>query len=156
MANLFDDLFENKRLFEKKELFQQYQKTLQEIKNENVEELSDSDFEQLLMRARANPEKLLTEKETELLLKKKEDNKKLGEVTLNRIINLKDRLKREVDIMGGFTLDISKKEKLRNHSNAIFGNNKSEITFDDYMALIEMRKILENKDSEELFIGEFE
>lgn len=157
MANsVFDDLFENKKLFEKKELFQQYEKSVKKTIEENKTETNDLDIEQLLLKARENPEKLLNEEEVDLLLRRKNENVKRGNETLARVINLKNQLKKEVDLVGGYNLDISKKQSLMNHANAVFGNNKTEITFDDYVTLLEMRKLLELKDSEELFTREFE
>lgn len=157
MANsVFDDLFENKKLFEKRELFQQYEKSVKKTIEENKTDTNDLDIEQLLIKARENPEKLLNEEEVDLLLRRKDENIKKGNETLARVINLKNQLKKEVELVGGYNLDISKKQSLINHANAVFGNNKTQITFDDYVTLLEMRKLLELKDSEELFTREFE
>jgi len=53
-----------------------------------------------------------------------------------------------------FTLDISRSQRLRASANNIFGGDKTEITYEDYLKLLEMQKqIIVNESSDILNEG---
>lgn len=55
----------------------------------------------------------------------------------------KDSIYKRVKENSTFSVDISKKKEMRNYYKEIFGKRSNQISFDDYVALLEMKRLLE-------------
>lgn len=73
-----------------------------------------------------------------------EKNHKDFSSLLKETQQLKNNLYKKVsESKKGFVLDLSKNSELKEHANNIFGNNKTSISFEDYMTLLELKRTLE-------------
>lgn len=158
--NIFDDIYDNKLLFEKKKIFVEESKALSDqireaVKQETIKEFSDEDLERLLAKARANPTKLFTSEEAEIINTKLAQAKKDAKALLKQIAKTKENFYDKVSKSSDkYELDISKSSILKRSSNRIFGGNKKKITYEDYVTLLEMKKQIQINESIDLVIGE--
>jgi hypothetical protein len=156
--DFFDDVFDNKLLFDKKALYKNKDVKVQNIIREEAKKqmvASDEDLERLLANVRNNPERLFTQDEANMISAKLEDNKKEAKKLLKRIKNIKDfHYEKASKAEDKFELDISKNSQLKRSANRVFGGNKKKITYEDYATLLEMKKELQMNESLELLAGE--
>lgn len=156
--DFFDDVFDNKLLFDKKALYKNKDVKVQNIIREEAKKqmvASDEDLERLLANVRNNPERLFTQDEANMISAKLEENKKEAKKLLKRIKNIKDfHYEKASKAEDKFELDISKNSQLKRSANRVFGGNKKKITYEDYATLLEMKKELQMNESLELLAGE--
>ena len=91
--NFFDDIYDNKLIFDKKALYKTKEKSFNKIIEKEIKEqieFRDSDLELLLDKARKNPTALFTKDEAELVLNKLEETKIEAKKTLNEIKEMKE------------------------------------------------------------------
>lgn len=155
--NFFDDIYDNKLIFDKKALYKtkekSFNKTIEKEIKEQIE-FRDSDLELLLDKARKNPTALFTKDEAEMVLNKLEETKKEAKKTLNEIKEMKEfHYDKASKAQDKFELDISDNSLLKRSANRVFGGNKKQITYEDYATLIEMKKELEAPEALELLTG---
>ena len=156
--DFFDNVYDNKLLFDKKALYKNKDKKVTEIIKEKAKEklsFSDEDFELLLKKARETPDQLFTEDEAKIINQKLEENKTEAKKLLKRIKSLKyfhyEKASKAED---AFQLDISKNSNLKRSANRIFGGNKKVITAEDYAVLLEMKKQIQLNEGLDLIVGE--
>lgn len=126
-----------------------------ELEKDLLENFTDGDFEDLLEYSRNNPQKVFTKEEAEIINAKLQETKREAKKVLNEIRDKKEHLYKKVKESGeGFVLDISKNNSLKRSSNRIFGGNKNQIEFDDYITLLEMRKQIQFNEALDLIVGE--
>ena len=156
--DFFDDVFDNKLLFDKKAWYKNKDVKVQNIIREEAKKqmvASDEDLERLLANVRNNPERLFTQDEANMISAKLEENKKEAKKLLKRIKNIKDfHYEKASKAEDKFELDISKNSQLKRSANRVFGGNKKKITYEDYATLLEMKKELQMNESLELLAGE--
>ena len=108
MKNFFDDVFDNKFLFEKEELLKSFNEKLEDKKEEKLFEsdLSDKVLEDMMADFRANPERAFTKKESriikEKMLQARQEGEKLLGVIKDRKEFINNKLKSSED---NFTLN---------------------------------------------------
>jgi len=61
----------------------------------------------------------------------------------NLVEKEKDSIYKRVKENSTFSVDISNKKDMRTHYKEIFGKRSNQISFDDYVALLEMKRLLE-------------
>lgn len=156
--NFFDDVYDNKLLFDKKALYRTKDKNVRDIIREKAKEeivFTDKDFELLLKKARENPTVPFTKDEAAIISKKLEENKREARKILNQVKELKDyHYDKASKAEDKYALDISKNTNLKRSANRIFGGNKKTITYEDYAALVEMKKQIQLNESVDLLSGE--
>lgn len=156
--SFFDDVYDNKLLFDKEALYKTKEKTFKDLVTEEAKSkltYNDSDLEELLIKARKDPTKPFTKDEADLVTKKLEENKKEAKKLLNQIKEMKDfHFEKASKAEDKFELDISKNTSLKRSANRIFGGNKKKITPEDYATLIEMKKQIQLSEAIDLLNGE--
>lgn len=156
--NFFDDVYDNKLLFDKEALYRNKDKTVNDIIREKAKEklvFTDSDLENLLAKARRDPTKPFTKDEANLISKKLNETKEEAKKILNQVKELKDfHYEKASKAQDKYTLDISKNSNLKRSANRIFGGNKKTITYEDYATLIEMKKQIQLTEALDLLNGE--
>ena len=154
----FDDVYDNKLIFDKKALYKNKDNTLKDLIQKEAKEsleYTDEDLELLLKKARENPTLLFTKDEAELVANKLSETKKEAKKVLNQIRDLKDfHFEKASKAEDKFNLDISKNTNLKRSANRVFGGNKKEISYEDYVTLIEMKKQIEMNEGFDLLLGE--
>jgi glutaredoxin-related protein len=156
MSKFFDDLYLNKLNRENRNLFKSISSSKEEMQSvkdsieENIE-YTDLELALLLKKARENPSIAFTKAEVNAVKKKLESLKKEAVDIINQLKNKKD----EIDNLATksphkYTHDISKNTALKRHANAVFGGNKTSITYEDYIMLLEMRKEIQYKEANDL------
>lgn len=152
MNSFLDDIFENKILFDKEDLVRAFNEKIpvDDPVLKNID-MTDSTLEDLMEDFRQNPERPFTKKEAKIIAAKLDRAKKdckdlLGVVKerkelLNNLINKSNK---------SFTLNISRSTQLRQAATNTFGGRKQEITYDDYMTLIELKKVIEMQETLDL------
>jgi hypothetical protein len=157
-SDFFDDVYDNKLLFDKKALYRNKDRSVNEaIRQVAKEELvfTDKDFELLLKKARENPTVPFTKDEANTISKKLDENKKEARKILEQVKELKDfHYEKASKAEDKYTLDISKNTNLKRSANRVFGGNKKKITYEDYAVLIEMKKQIQLNEAIELLNGE--
>ena len=144
MKSFFDDVFDNKIFFEKEELLKAFNDKLEEKEVLLEEDVTDSSLENLMQEMRENPERPFTKKEASMIKARLDAAKEKCKVLIQTVKERKeniDRIVRESD--RSFTLDISKINSLRQRATNVFGGIKTEITYDNYMTLLEAKRMLE-------------
>jgi len=152
MKNFFDDVFDNKFLFEKEDLLRSFNEELKEKEAplKNID-MVDATLETMMHDFRQNPERPFTAKEAKIIKAKLEAAKEEGKRLLNVIKDRKENLNEKIKSSNNsFTLDISRSHRLKKSATNIFGGIKKEVTYDDYMALIELKKLIEMSESLDL------
>ena len=86
-----------------------------------------------------NEVKIPTAFEKKILTEKVLRNRVKAQNIREEIEDLKSRIKERVDNKT-YVLDISRSTTLKKAANNIFGGNKKNITYDDYIALLEMKE----------------
>ena len=155
MKNFFDDVFDNKILFEKEDLLKTFNETLTESERPLTNaDVVDSVLEDLMYDFKQNPERAFTEKEAEIIAAKLNEAK----TECKRLIGVvKDRKEMLDNIISksnkSFTLNISRNSRLKKAATNIFGGRKQEISYSDYMTLIELKKVIEMQETLDLMEG---
>jgi hypothetical protein len=155
MSKIFDDLYLNKFNRENKRLFKNISSKdeIDSIKRkleENVE-YNDLELALLLKKARENPSIAFTKQEVIAVKKKLESLKKEAVNVINQLSAKKDEINNlATKSPHKYNHDISKNTALKNHANAVFGGNKTTITYEDYIVLLEMRKEIQYKEANDL------
>ncbi len=153
MSKFFDEIFENKIFFDKQDLTKTFNEKLKskEKPKLTVDEVSDSKLEELMDDFRENPERPFTRKEAEIVGAKLKEAKQECRRLLDVVKNRKDLLNKKISNSNdNFTLDISRSTRLKKASTNIFGGIKHEITYDDYMTLLELKKVIESTETLDL------
>lgn len=154
----FDDVYDNKLLFDKEALYRNKDKTVNNIIREKAKEqlvYTDADLENLLTKARSNPTKPFTKDEADLISKRLNETKDEAKKILNQVKELKDfHYEKAAKAEDKYTLDISKNSNLKRSANRIFGGNKKTITYEDYATLMEMKKQIQLNEALDLLMGE--
>lgn len=157
-SDFFDDVYDNKLLFDKKALYRNKDRSVNEAIREVAKEelvFTDKDFELLLKKARENPTVPFTKNEANIISKKLDENKKEARKILEQVKQLKDfHYEKASKAEDKYTLDISKNTNLKRSANRVFGGNKKKITYEDYAVLIEMKKQIQLNEAIELLNGE--
>ena len=106
---------------------------------ENIEQLNN-----IIDEIRENPENASKPYNRAVFKQLSEKNQKDFSILLNETKAIKDSLYKKVSNSNkGYILDIKNNSELKVHANNIFGNNKTSITFEDYMTLLELKRTLE-------------
>lgn len=154
MASFFDDVFDNKILFEKEDLLKTFNDRQTEEKKVSREDMSNENLEDIMQRQRDNPERHFTEKESKIIKEKLKEVKDKSRKLINVIKDRKETLDKTIkDSNNSFTLDISKSSRLKNCATNTFGGIKNQITYDDYMTLIELKRVIELSESLDVIEG---
>ena len=154
MSSIFDDILENKRVFDPQNLYKGY-------KSEPVEEdkpVSESiaELNKIFKKLEDNPEAEISLEEVKIVDKQNEENLQEAKQVLREISDIKSSIIKFVNDSGkGFVLDLKNKNRLKQYSNAVFGENKNQITFDDYITLLELKKLLDYKDASDMLFEEY-
>tara|TARA_B100001059_G_scaffold51643_2_gene45287 strand:- start:1614 stop:2099 length:486 start_codon:yes stop_codon:yes gene_type:complete len=144
MKNFFDDVFDNKIFFEKEELLRTFNDRIKEEETLLKEDVTDSSLENLMQEMRENPERPFTKKESMLIKARLESAKEKCKGLIQTVKDQKETIDRTIRESGrSFTLDISKNSSLRKSATNTFGGIKTEITYDNYMTLVELKRMLE-------------
>lgn len=154
MAGFFDDVFDNKILFEKEELLKSFNDKVNEEQKLSEEDMSDPTLETMMKSFRENPERAFTEKESKVLKEKLKQLKQKSRVLIETIKDRKDSLDRSIkESNNSFTLDISKSTRLKKCATNTFGGIKNEITYNDYMTLVELKRVIELSETLDIVEG---
>lgn len=153
MSSIFDDILENKRVFDPQDLFKGYKAEVKEDipLSENIVELN-----KIFKKLEENPNAEITIEEVKLVDKQNEENLQEAKQVLREISDIKNSITEFVNNSGdGFVLDLTNKSRLKQYSNAVFGENKNQITFEDYITLLELKKLLDYKDASDMLFEEY-
>ena len=155
--SFFDDIFENKRFAEDPELFKKFLLEQRKETSEPVVPPSIIELQKILDKSRIDKGAQLTMDEAKLIDARNKQNISEAKTVMKQISKIKSDLIDDIKNNGdGFTLSLRNKNRLKNCANAIFGSNKEEITYDDYITLLELKKLLDYEDGAELLQGEYE
>lgn len=153
MSTIFDDIYEGKFNKQFKDLKRSVKKA-QIASKERTEPVTNDEITNLLSKARNNPQRAFSKEEAELINKKLEDNLKEANHLLKEIKVIKDGLYEDIQRSNNtHTLDISKSSPLKRSATNVFGGNKKEITYEDYLTLLELRKQIETDEIKDLISG---
>ena len=153
MSSIFDDILENKRVFDPQDLFKGYKAEVKEDipLSENIVELN-----KIFKKLEENPNAEISMEEVKLVDKQNEENLQEAKQVLREISDIKNSITEFVNNSGdGFVLDLTNKSRLKQYSNAVFGENKNQITFEDYITLLELKKLLDYKDASDMLFEEY-
>ena len=154
MANFFDDVFDNKIFFEKEDLLKTFNEKNNEPKKISQQDMSNDTLEDIMQRQRENPERHFTEKESKIIKEKLKEVKEKSKELIGVIKDRKETLDKAIkDSNNSFTLDISRSSRLKRCATNTFGGIKNEITYDDYMTLIELKRVIELSESLDVIEG---
>lgn len=154
--SFFDDIFENERFVNESDLFKKIMEERKTTEKETVVPPSIIKLQEILEKSRIDKGAQLTLEEAKLIDARNEMNITEGKKVLKQISKIKTDLIDDVKSNGdGFTLSLKNKSRLKNCANAIFGNDKNEITYDDYITLLELKKLLDYQDGLDLLEGEY-
>ena len=154
MSGFFDDVFDNKILFEKEELLKSFNDKVNEEEKLSEEDMSDPTLEMMMKSFRENSERAFTEKESKVLKEKLKQLKQKSRVLIETIKDRKDQLDRSIrESNNSFTLDISKSTRLKKCATNTFGGIKNEITYNDYMTLVELKRVIELSETLDIVEG---
>ena len=155
--SFFDDIFENKRFAEDQALFKKFPLEQRKETSEPVVPPSIIEVQKILDKSRIDKGAKLTMDEAKLIDARNKQNISEAKAVMKQISKIKSDLIDDIKNNGdGFTLSLRNKSRLKNCANAIFGSNKEEITYDDYITLLELKKLLDYEDGAELLQGEYE
>ena len=113
-------------------------------------------LQKILDKSRIDKGAQLTMEEAKLIDARNKQNISEAKTVLKQISKIKSDLIDDIKNNGnGFTLSLRNKSRLKNCANAIFRSNKEEITYDDYITLLELKKLLDYEDGAELLEGEY-
>jgi len=154
MSGFFDEIFDNKILFQKEELLKAFNDKMNEEEKLSEEDMSDPTLETMMKSLRENPERAFTEKESKVLKEKLKQLKQKSRVLIESVKDRKnqlDQLIKESD--NSFTLDISRSTRLKKCATNTFGGIKNEITYNDYITLVELKRIIELSETLDIVEG---
>lgn len=154
-GNPFDAVFENKLIFDKKDLFKKAKiekvdssKTEDKV-NETV--LSEEELKVLVNLYNNDLKDSFTKEEIQVLNNTLEAQKEEAKEVMGDIQNLKKDILDQIRHKGdAFTLNISKRSHLKKLTIEVFNEEKEEITAEDYFTLLELRKELIKQEAEAL------
>lgn len=148
--SIFDNLYKNRPVINNQDIYRNFDSSNQQ--NETItEEEEGIVLTRLLNESRKNRAGVFTEREINVLNNKYKKVQKDALKTLDKIVELKNKLDETIKKSGtSYTLDISNNENLKKAANGVFGGNKTSITYDDYMTLLEMRNEIQHKEIKEL------
>ena len=153
MSSFFDDILENKRFVDKQDLFKQFSKVNLTFEEEST---STSSLNEIFEKLEKDPNAEITLQEAKLVDEQNQKNIKEAKVVLKEINSIKDSIVKYVKESGdGFVLSLKNKSRLTNYANSVFGGNKTEITFEDYVTLLELKKLLDYEDASEMLFEEY-
>lgn len=154
MSGFFDDVFDNNILFEKEELLKAFNDKVNEEEKLSEEDMSDPTLETMMKSLRENPERAFTEKESKVLKEKLKQLKQKSRILIETIKDRKDQLDRSIrESDNSFTLDISKSTRLKKCATNTFGGIKNKITYNDYMTLVELKRVIELSETLDIVEG---
>lgn len=141
----FNKVFENKIIFDKKDLFKEakIEAVSKEEPIENIDDspLSSEELEDLVNLYNQDLKRKFTETEIKILQNTLQAQKQEADAILNDIKNTKNYLLNKINKLGDAKiLDISKRSNLKTIAIEIFNEEKNEITHEDYFVLLELRK----------------
>ena len=144
MANFFDDVFDNKIFFENLYLLKTFNEKTNQKEKVSKGDMSNETLEDIMQRMRENPERHFTKKESQIIKEKYKEVRLKCKSILGVIKDRKENLDKVIkESNNSFTLDISKSSRLKNCATNTFGGIKNEITYEDYITLVEMKRIIE-------------
>jgi hypothetical protein len=154
MSSFFDDVFDNKILFEKEELLKSFNEKLNEEEKISEGDMSDPTLETMMKSFREYPERAFNEKESKILKEKLKQLKQKSKVLIETIKDRKEELDRSIrESSNSFTLDISRNTRLKKCATNTFGGIKNEITYNDYMTLVELKRVIELSETLDIVEG---
>ena len=109
---------------------------------ENNNGFTNTELETLLERSRRNPNLKLNANEAALLDKEKELLDKEVDTVLGEIHNLRESISKEV-LTSTDSYILKLNENQQSSTIEVFGERKTEITYEDYMTLLELKKLLD-------------
>ena len=158
---MIDDIFKptkrSQQFLESKTVETQNTVIKETFSDEELNEKASSlaDINDIIDEIRENPENASKPYNRAVFKKLSENNHTEFSKLLKETQKLKENLYNKVlESKKGFVLDISKNAELKEYANNIFGNNKSFISFEDYMTLLELKRTLEIDEIAE--VGELE
>ena len=104
---------------------------------------NDTVLENIVDEVRSNPEKASNSKYRKIFNHVIKDNMREFSNIKNLIEKEKDSIYQRVKEKGQPSVDISNKKQMQNYYKDIFGKPSKTISFDDYVALLEMKRLLE-------------
>lgn len=156
MSTIFDDIYEGKFNKQFKDLKRAVKKAEVTSRSKGTPVTND-ELTNLLSKARNNPERAFNKEEAELVNLKLEENLKEANHLLKEIKVIKDGLYEDIQRSSNtHTLDISQSSPLKRSATNVFGGNKKQITYEDYLTLLELRKQIETDEIKELISGVIE
>ena len=154
MSSIFDDIYNKNLNLNFKNLNQSSYKPKIEIKSldpKNLElETLNSLFENLYNSNKITEVPKYTEEQISIIDEKINRNREEAELLRNELSEIKDSLLEEYENRS-YVLSIKKSTSLKKAANNVFGGNKKEITYKDYVTLLEMKKQIIFNESNSLF-----
>lgn len=148
--SIFDNLYKNRPVIDNKDIYRNFN-LKEELKETITEEEEQIILTRLLNESRKNRAGVFTEREVNALNNKYKRVQEDALRTLDKIAELKNKLDETIKKSEtSYSLDISNNENLKKAANGVFGGNKTLITYDDYMTLLEMRNEIQHKEIKEL------
>ena len=153
-SNFFDDVFDNKIFFEKKDLYKKvYVKDVIEEDDvyENSKVLEKVEIEDLLEEAKTNPFRIFSKEEI-MSINKSLDVKRQEITDTVRLIRSERKFYSDVIRKSNksFDLDISKNSEMKRLMRFVFGKETNTLTYEDYLTLLEMKRIMDVKEKKDL------
>ena len=99
--------------------------------------------ENIVDEVRSDPEKAYNSKYRKIFNHVIKDNMREFSNIKNLVEKEKDSIYQRVKEKGQPSVDISNKKQMQNYYKDIFGKPSKTISFDDYVALLEMKRLLE-------------
>lgn len=152
-SSFFDDVFDNKIVFEKNELYKKvYIKDSTEKKlYESSKPLEKTEIEDLLEEAKTNPFKKFSNEQV-ASINKSLDVKRQEIVDTVKLIRSERKFYSDIVRKSNksFDLDISKNSEMKKLMTLTFGKETNTLTYEDYLTLLEMKRMLDIKEKEDL------
>ena len=143
-----NDLDANFSSIERRKGSRDFNKIVENRIKENIS-FTNSELETLLETSRRNPNRKFTSNEVALLNKEKELLDSEVDVVLKEIHNLRENISNDV-LTSNDSFVLKLNENQINASIEVFGETKTEITYEDYMTLLELKKLLDVDETFEL------
>lgn len=137
----FDDIYNQKLNLSFKDISRDTSIKPDKFKKSIAVNYTKTNLEDLITKARNNPYEKFSEEEAEIINKELQKNLTEARELISEIKKVKDDIYKEVsESEHKFTLDISNNTSLKEAANNIFGGNKTKVTYEDYVVLLEMKK----------------
>lgn len=143
-----NDLDANFSSIERRKGSRDFNKIVENRIKENIS-FTNSELETLLETSRRNPNRKFTPNEVALLNKEKELLDSEVDAVLKEIHNLRENISNDV-LTSNDSFVLKLNENQINASIEVFGETKTEITYEDYMILLELKKLLDVDETFEL------